>query len=86
MNILNNIIQNDLFTTRDLVLATYLKLSGVKLASGYDKISKSWSFSDPEICEELSLTLRNGDSKVEILKYESERRSLLGMVHDKKNQ
>jgi len=77
---------NDIFTTRDLVLATYLKINSIKLAGGYDKLSKSWSFYDPATCEELSLELRNGNSKVEVLKYESERRSLLGMVHDKKNQ
>lgn len=76
--------ENDVYTTRDLVLATYLKLNGVKLATGYDRDTKSWSFYDPIKCEELSLELRNGESQVEILKYESTRRNLLGMVYDKK--
>ena len=76
---------NDMYATRDLVLATYLKLNGVKLASGYDKDTKSWTFSDPIRCDELSLELRNGESKVEVLKYESTRRNLLGMVYDKRS-
>jgi len=74
----------DVYTTRDLVLATYLALKGTKLAGGYEPSSKSWSFRDAKSCEELSLKLRNGDSRVEVLQYESTRRNLLGMVYDKK--
>lgn len=81
---MNQTNKEDLYSTRDLVLATYLKLKGMKLASGYDPSSKTWSFDDPKQCESLSLELRNGDSKVDILEYESTRRNLLGMVHDKK--
>jgi hypothetical protein len=75
---------DELYSTRDLVLATYLALKGAKLASGYEPVTKSWTFKDPEFCEDLSLELRNGDSLVEVLAYESTRRNLLGMVHDKK--
>jgi ABC-type arginine/histidine transport system permease subunit len=73
---------DSLFYTRDLVLATFLVYSGVKLAKGYDKETGSWVFYDPVECASLSLDLRNGDATVEILKYESIRRNLLGMVHD----
>lgn len=79
-----NNITDELYSTRDLVLATYLSLKGAKLAGGYESSSKSWPFRDPEMCEDLSLELRNGDSSVEVLAYESTRRNLLGMVHDKK--
>jgi hypothetical protein len=79
-----NIKSDELYSTRDLVLATYLALKGAKLAGGYELVTKSWVFKDPEICEDLSLELRNGDSSVEVLAYESTRRNLLGMVHDKK--
>ena len=72
----------EIYSTRDLVLATYLKLNGVKLAAGYDVSTKSWNFGDPIRCNELSLDLRNGEAKVQILDYESTRRTLLGMVYD----
>lgn len=75
----------EIYTTRDLVLATFLKLNNIKLASGYDKSTQSWTFVDPQNCENLSLELRNGESSVEILKYESTRRNLLGMVHDRRD-
>lgn len=76
---------NEIYTTRDLVLATFLKLNNIKLASGYNKDTQSWTFVDPKNCENLSLELRNGESNVEILKYESTRRNLLGMVHDRRD-
>ena len=79
-----NNITDELYSTRDLVLATYLALKGAKLAGGYEPASKSWIFKNLEMCEDLSLELRNGDSCVEVLAYESTRRNLLGMVHDKK--
>ena len=72
------------FVTRDLAAATYLAYSGIKFASNYDKESKSWIFQEPDKCEALDLELRNGEAKVEIIKYESMRRSLLGMVKDVK--
>ena len=75
---------DELYSTRDLVLATYLALKGAKLAGGYEPATKSWIFKDLGLCEELALELRNGDSNVEVLAYESTRRNLLGMVHDKK--
>lgn len=77
-------INENVYSTRDLVLATYLALKGVKLADGYDPETKSWIFKDQTLCEDLSLELRNGDALVEVLQYESTRRNLLGMVHDKK--
>lgn len=84
MNESNNEL-NTVYSTKDLVLATFLKLNGVKLSSGYDAATKSWSFEDPEKCGGLSLTLRNGESQVDILVYEAARRNLLAMVHDKKS-
>jgi len=75
---------NEIYVTRDLVLATFLKLNNIKLATGYDKKTQSWTFVNPSECDSLSLELRNGESEVEILKYESTRRNLLGMVHDKR--
>lgn len=70
------------FMTRDLAAATWLAYNDVKFASGYDKKSKSWVFENPEKCADLDLQLRNGNATVEIVKYESTRRNLLGMVRD----
>lgn len=74
----------DIYSTKDLVLATFLKLNGVKLARCYNPSSKAWSFEDANACTDLALTLRNGESKVDILEYEATRRNLLAMVYDKK--
>jgi len=71
---------NKIFPTKDLISATYIAYSGIKFASGYDKSIKSWVFSEPEKCQQLDLELRNGEASVEVLRYESTRRSLLGMV------
>lgn len=79
-------MKNDVYSTRDLVLATYLSLNNVKLSAGYDPATKSWVFGEAERCDDLSLELRNGDSNVEVLQYESTRRNLLGMVYDKKGR
>lgn len=79
-----NEVNEDTYSTKDLVLATFLKLNGVKLAKGYNPSSKSWSFEDSENCTNLALVLRNGESKVDILEYEATRRNLLSMVYDKK--
>jgi len=73
---------NTTYSTKDLVLATYLKLNDAKLASGYDPVNKTWTFFDSASCDQLSLELRNGESKVDILKYEAARRNLLAMVYD----
>ena len=70
------------FMTRDLASATWLAYNDVKFAQGYDKRNKSWIFENPEKCAELDLQLRNGGATAEILKYESTRRNLLGMVRD----
>lgn len=75
---------HEVYATRDLVLATYLRYNDIELSDGYDAITKSWVFKDPIKCSELSLELRNGQSSVEVLHYESIRRNLLGMTHDKK--
>ena len=77
--------KEEIYSTKDLALATYLKIKGIKLSTGYVTETKSWTFCDPMICEELSLELRNGESQVEVLRYESTRRSLLGMTHDKRS-
>lgn len=72
------------FSTKDLVLATYLLYSGIKLSEGYDVGSKSWIFDDKKKCSDLALLLRNNETSVEVNKYESVRRNLLGMTHDGK--
>jgi len=68
--------------TRDLASATYIAYSGIKFAKNYDKANRSWVFQDPDTCDELDLKLRNGEALVEVIKYESVRRNLLGMVKD----
>ena len=73
-----------IFKTKDLISATYIAYSGVRLAHGYETETKSWVFQDPDICEQLDLKLRNGEASVEVIKYESTRRNLLGMVRDAK--
>ncbi len=73
---------NEKFYTKDLVLATFLAYSGVKLCGGYDIEKQSWVFGSKERCCELSLMLRNNETNVEVLRYESIRRSLLGMAND----
>jgi hypothetical protein len=73
------------FSTRDLVLATYLRYNNIDLIEGYQPNNKSWVFSNPDECIKLSLKLKNGKAEVEPLYYESCRRNLLGMVHDKRN-
>ena len=73
---------SDTFSTRDLVAAAYIAYNGIKFATDYDQDSRSWLFQDPEKCKELNLTLRNGEATVEVVKYESIRRNLLGMTHN----
>ena len=68
------------YTTRDLASATYIAYNGIKFAKPYDKTTRSWIFQDPEKCDQLDLELRNGEASVEVIKYESTRRLLLGMV------
>lgn len=70
------------FYTRDLVSAAYIAYNGVKFAADYDIATKSWVFQDPEKCKELDLSLRNGEASVEVVKYESVRRNLLGMAKE----
>lgn len=76
---------DEVYMTRDLALATFLRINNVRFSGKYEKETKSWYFHDPEKCEELSIVLRNGESQVEVLEYESIRRNLLGMVHDSKS-
>jgi len=73
------------FSTKDLISATFISYSGIKFASEYDSVTKSWVFIDPEKCQELDFKLRNGESMVEVIKYESTRRTLLGMASVSKN-
>ena len=75
---------NDIYATKDLVSAAFISYNGVKFASDYDKDTKSWKFENPEKCKELDFKLRNGEASVELIKYESTRRTLLGMVHESK--
>ena len=76
--------KEDTFSTKDLVSATYITYNGVKFASGYNEETRSWVFEDADECRKLDFDLRNNEAKVEVNKYESVRRTLLGMVHDKK--
>ena len=71
------------FKTKDLILAVYLKYNDIPLSAGYDKATKSWVFANVERCEQLALELHNSKAVVELIKYESLRRNLLGMVHDR---
>lgn len=71
------------FRTKDLVLATYLRYNSVPLSEGYDYSTNMWVFQDADRCLKLSLDLHNGSAEVEVIKYESLRRNLLGMAHDK---
>lgn len=80
----NEITTENMYSTKDLILATFLKLNGIKLINGYDTASKTWAFEDSDKCLDLSLILRNGESQVDILEYEAARRNLLAMVYDKK--
>jgi uncharacterized protein YdaL len=76
--------RENVYMTRDLASAVYIAYNGVKFASNYDVPNRSWVFQDPKRCEELDLQLRNGEATVEVTKYESARRNLLGMVKDAK--
>ena len=71
------------YKTKDLILAVYLRYNNVDMSKGYDYVSKSWVFTNVALCEELALKLHNSSAQVEIIKYESLRRSLLGMAHDR---
>jgi hypothetical protein len=73
------------FNTKDLLVASYLRYNNVKLASDYKKDIKSWVFANPELCEKLSLDVKNGDARVEPTMFESCRRSLLAMVQSSKD-
>ena len=75
---------NEMFSTKDLVLASYIVYKGIKLAKGYDAETLMWYFEDPVSCEEAALELRNSETQVEVLHYETVRRNLLGMVYDKR--
>ena len=74
--------EKQIFMTKDLASATWLAYNDIKFASGYNKKTKSWVFENPDKCAELDLQLRNGGANVEVVKYESTRRNLLGMVRD----
>jgi hypothetical protein len=77
---------SNFFSTKDLTSATFIAYSGVKFALEYDAATKSWTFVDPEKCQELDFKLRNGESCVEVIKYESTRRTLLGMANVSRNK
>ncbi len=80
--------KDNTFSTKDLVSATYISYNGIKFSSpGYDIETKCWIFDNPERCQELDFELRNSESKVEVIRYESVRRALLGMANvSKKNR
>lgn len=71
------------YTTKDLIVASYLRYNNVKMVSDYKKEIKSWVFANPELCEKLSLDVKNGDARVCPVVFESCRRSLLAMVNNK---
>lgn len=70
------------YKTSDLAAATYIAYNGIKFVrtGAYEKTTRSWVFEDYEKCKDFDLSLRNGEAKVEVMKYESTRRLLLGMV------
>jgi hypothetical protein len=72
----------DIYKTSDLAVATYIAYNGIKFirTGGYDRSIRSWVFEDYNKCKELDISLRNGEATVEVMKYESTRRLLLGMV------
>lgn len=72
------------YATKDLIVASYLRYNNIKLYSDYKREIKSWVFNDPELCEKLSLEVKNGDALVDPTKFESCRRSLLSMVQSGK--
>jgi hypothetical protein len=72
------------YHTKDLTLATFVSYNEISLAAAYDRDSQSWTFENYDKCSQLSLDLRNKKTLVEPLKWEATRRTLLGMVHDKK--
>lgn len=72
---------NNVYKTKDLLLASYLYYCNIKLAEDYDEESKSWIFVNKDgECEKLSLDLKNGEVLVNPLNFESGRRNLLSMV------
>jgi hypothetical protein len=71
------------YATKDLIIASYLRYNNIKMVSDYKKEIKSWVFANPELCEKLSLDVKNGDARVEPITFESCRRSLLAMVNNK---
>jgi hypothetical protein len=76
--------EEQVYKTKDLIVASYLRYKDVKLVSDYKKEIKSWVFNDPELCEKLSLDVKNGDAIVNPVSFESCRRSLLAMVNSSK--
>ena len=74
--------KDNVYMTRDLASATYIAYNGVKFAKNYDKANRSWIFQEPDACDDLDLKLRNGEALVEVIRYESVRRNLLGMVKE----
>ena len=76
----------DVYSVKDLMSATFIAYNGIKFADDYDSSTKSWIFENPDECKKLDLQLRNGDAEVEVIKYESTRRTLLGMVRDQKSK
>ena len=79
-------MSRSVYATRDLISATYIAYNGVKFADKYDEDTRSWIFEDPERCKQLDLQLRNGEAIIELNKYESTRRNLLGMVRDAREE
>ena len=72
---------NEIFRTKDLPLATYLKCKGIDLIEIYNHNTKEWLFDNPEECKKYSLQLSNGSAIVDVLEYEKHRKNLLGMTH-----
>jgi len=81
---MNEVKKKEIYSTKDLTLATYISYKDIPLALPYDISTQSWFFENYDVCVDLSLELRNKKSLVEPLKWEATRRTLLGMVHDKK--
>ena len=74
-------INNEVYKTKDLVVASYLAYRRIKMTDSWDAQTRTWSFDNVDrVCEGLELDVRNGEAKVSILDYETARKNVLSMV------
>lgn len=70
----------NIFSTSDLPLATYLRCKGIPIAKEYNSKTKEWSFEKKEECNTLALELTNSKAMVNVLEYEMHRKNLLSLA------